>query len=78
MNFNNKQIEIIENLINDRIFYLRENIGYCQNYLPDCRTSHELEENEKAISNSKKELKQIIELKSYILTNLEIVSKWII
>ena len=75
MNFNNKQIEIIENLINDRIFYLRENIGYCQNYLPDCRTSHELEENEKAISNSKKELKQIIELKSYILTNLEIVSK---
>ena len=75
MNFNNKQIEIIENLINDRIFYLRENIGYCQNYLPDCRTSHELEENEKAISNSKKELNQIIELKSYILTNLEIISK---
>ena len=75
MNFNNKQIEIIENLINDRIFYLRENIGYCQNYLPDCRTSHELEENEKAIINSKKELNQIIELKSYILTNLEIISK---
>ena len=75
MNFNNKQIEIIENLINDRIFYLRENIGYCQNYLPDCRTSHELEENEKAIINSKKELKEIIELKSYILTNLEIISK---
>ena len=75
MNFNNKQIEIIENLINDRIFYLRENIGYCQNYLPDCRTSHELEENEKAINNSKKELNQIIELKSYILTNLEIISK---
>jgi len=75
MNFNNKQIEIIENLINDRIFYLRENIGYCQNYLPDCRTSHELEENKKAIINSKKELKEIIELKSYILTNLEIISK---
>tara|TARA_R100000734_G_scaffold3174_1_gene3008 strand:- start:288 stop:515 length:228 start_codon:yes stop_codon:yes gene_type:complete len=75
MNFNNKQIEIIENLINDRIFYLRENIGYCQNYLPDCRTSHELEENEKAILNSKKELKQIIELKSYILTNLQTISK---
>ena len=75
MNFNNKQIEIIENLINDRIFYLRENIGYCQNYLPDCRTSHELEENEKAINNSKEELKEIIELKSYILTNLEIISK---
>tara|TARA_R100000700_G_scaffold28566_1_gene35400 strand:- start:448 stop:675 length:228 start_codon:yes stop_codon:yes gene_type:complete len=75
MNFNNKQIEIIENLINDRIFYLRENIGYCQNYLPDCRTSHELEENEKAIINSKKELKEIIELKSYILTNLEIILK---
>jgi len=75
MNFNNEQIEIIENLINDRIFYLRENIGYCQNYLPDCRTSHELEENEKAIINSKKELNQIIELKSYILTNLEIISK---
>ena len=75
MNFNNKQIEIIENLINDRIFYLRENIGYCQNYLPDCRTSHELEENKKAISNSKKELNQIIELKSYILTNLQTISK---
>ena len=75
MNFNNKQIEIIENLINDRIFYLRENIGYCQNYLPDSRTSHELEENEKAINNSKEELKEIIELKSYILTNLEIISK---
>ena len=45
MNFNNNQIKIIENLIDDRVFYLRENIGYCRNYLPECRTNHELEEN---------------------------------
>ena len=51
MNFNNNQIKIIENLIDDRVFYLRENIGYCRNYLPECRTNHELEENHKAIED---------------------------
>ena len=75
MNFNNNQIKIIENLIDDRVFYLRENIGYCQNYLPDCRTNHELEENRKAIKNSTIELHSLIELKSYILKNLEVISK---
>ena len=72
MNFNNNQIKIIENLINDRIFYLRENIGYCRDYLPDCRTSHELEENHKAIEKSTIELHSLIELKSYILSNQEL------
>ena len=72
MNFNNNQIKIIENLIDDRIFYLRENIGYCKNYLPECRTSHELEENQKAISTSTKELHSLIEFKSYILSNQEL------
>ena len=75
MNFNNNQIKIIENLIDDRIFFLRENIGYCKNYLPDCRTNHELEENQKAIFNSKKELNSLIELKSYMLSNLEVIPK---
>ena len=72
MNFNNNQIKIIENLIDDRIFFLRENIGYCKNYLPECRTSHELEENQKAISISTKELHSLIEFKSYILKNQEL------
>tara|TARA_R100001086_G_scaffold63084_1_gene29264 strand:- start:21 stop:251 length:231 start_codon:yes stop_codon:yes gene_type:complete len=72
MNFNNNQIKIIENLIDDRIFFLRENIGYCQNYLPDCRTDHELEENKKAISTSTKELNSLIEFKSLILSNQEL------
>ena len=75
MDFNNNQIKIIENLIEDKIFYLRENIGYCQNYLPDCRTDHELQENKKAISLSNEELHNLIMLKSYILKNLEVISK---
>jgi len=77
MNFNNNQIKIVENLINDRIFFLRENIGYCKNYLPDCRTNHELEENHKAITTSTKELNSLIEFKSYILSNQELTLKWI-
>jgi len=77
MNFNNNQIKIVENLINDRIFFLRENIGYCKNYLPDCRTNHELEENKKAITTSTKELNSLIEFKSYILSNQELTLKWI-
>ena len=72
MNFNNNQIKIVENLIDDRIFYLRENIGYCRDYLPDCGTSHELEENHKAIEKSTIELHSLIELKSYILSNQEL------
>ena len=72
MNFNYNQIKIVENLIDDRIFYLRENIGYCRDYLPDCRTSHELEENHKAIEKSTIELHSLIELKSYILSNQEL------
>jgi len=75
MNFNNNQIKIVENLINDRIFFLRENIGYCKNYLPDCRTNHELEENKKAITTSTKELNSLIEFKSYILSNQELTLK---
>jgi len=75
MKFNNNQIKIIENLINDRVFYLRENIGYCQNYLPDCRNNHELEENKKAITTSTKELNSLIEFKSYILSNQELTLK---
>ena len=73
MNFNNNQIKIIENLIDDRIFFLRENIGYCRNYLPECRTNHELEENQKAIEKSTIELPSLIELKSYILSNQELI-----
>ena len=75
MNFNNNQIKIIENLIDDRVFFLRENIGYCKNYLPDCRTNHELEENKKAITTSTKELNSLIEFKSYILSNQELTLK---
>ena len=75
MDFKPNQIKIIETLIDERIYYLRENIGYCQNYLPECRTSHELEENQKAITTSTKELHSLIELKSYILSNLEVIKK---
>ncbi len=75
MDFKPNQIKIIETLIDERIYYLRENIGYCRNYLPECRTNHELEENHKAIENSTIELHSLIELKSYILSNLEVIKK---
>ena len=77
MDFKPNQIKIIETLIDERIYYLRENIGYCQNYLPECRTNHELKENQKAITTSTKELHSLIEFKSYILSNLEVIKKWI-
>ena len=31
MNFNNSQLATIEKLIDDRVYFLKENIFYCQN-----------------------------------------------
>mgnify|MGYP003155185695 FL=1 len=75
MNFKNSQVQIVENLIDDRIYYLRENIGYCRNYLPECRTEHELQSNQEAIQKSTVELHKLIEFKSYILANQEVTTK---
>ena len=72
MNFNNKQVEIVHSLIDDRIYYLKENIGYCKAYLPDCRTTHERQSNEKAIADSTVELHSLIAFKSFILKNQEV------
>ena len=75
MNFKDSQVQIVENLIDDRIYYLKENIGYCRNYLPECRTEHEFQSNHEAIQKSTVELHKLIEFKSYILANQEVTTK---
>ena len=75
MNFKDSQVQIVENLIDDRIYYLKENIGYCRNYLQECRTENELQSNQEAIQKSTVELHKLIEFKSYILANQEVTTK---
>jgi len=73
MNFNNNQISIIENLVNDRIYFLKENIFYCRQDIENyCTKKSELEANQKAINEANKELANLIELKTNILKNKEL------
>tara|TARA_R100000231_G_C5232946_1_gene137269 strand:- start:237 stop:455 length:219 start_codon:yes stop_codon:yes gene_type:complete len=68
MNFNNNQIKIIESLIEERLYYLKENIFYIKN-------NHSLEnihESRNELIKASDELKNLIELKSYILSNQEL------
>ena len=68
MNFNNSQLSIIEKLIDDRIYFLKENIFYCQNDI-DYYSSKESEKeaNRKAIFEAQIEKNKLIELKDNIL-----------
>ena len=68
MNFNKNQIKIIESLIEERLYYLKENIFYIKN-------NHSLEniqESRNELIKASDELKNLIELKSYILSNQEL------
>jgi len=68
MNFNNNQTKIIESLIEERLYYLKENIFYI-------KSNHSLEnihESRNELIKASDELKNLIELKSYILSNQEL------
>tara|TARA_R100001079_G_C4317819_1_gene97716 strand:+ start:270 stop:503 length:234 start_codon:yes stop_codon:yes gene_type:complete len=73
MNFNNKQISIIEKLVDDRIYFLKENIFYCRQDIENyCTKKSELEANQKSINEANNELTKLIELKTNILKNKEL------
>ena len=73
MNFNNNQISIIEKLVDDRIYFLKENIFYCRQDIENyCTKKSELEANQKSINEANHELTKLIELKTNILKNKEL------
>ena len=68
MNFNTSQLATIEKLIDDRIYFLKENIFYCQNDIDYYSTKEtEKEANRKAIFEAQIEKNKLIELKDNIL-----------
>ena len=72
MNFNNNQLATIEKLIDDRIYFLKENIFYCQNDIDFYSTKDtEKEANKKAIIEAIKEKNNLLDLKNNILKNVE-------
>ena len=73
MNLNNNQISIIEKLVDDRIYFLKENIFYCRQDIENyCTKKSELEANQKSINEANHELTKLIELKTNILKNKEL------
>ena len=76
MNFENSQVQIVENLIDDRIYFLKENIFYCRQDIENfCTKKSDLEANQKTINEANKELANLIELKTHILKNTEVIPK---
>jgi len=76
MNLNNKQLTIIEKLTDDRIYFLKENIFYCRQDIENyCTKKSELEANQKTINEANNELTKLIELKTNILKNKELITK---
>ena len=72
MIFNNNQLTTIEKLIDDRIYFLKENIFYCQNDINFYSTKEtEKEANRKAIAEAIKEKNNLLDLKNNILKNVE-------
>jgi len=68
MNFNTSQLVTIEKLIDDRIYFLKENIFYCQNDIDHYSTKEtEKEANRKAIAEAIKEKNILLTLKNDIL-----------
>jgi len=68
MNFNNNQLATIEKLIDDRVYFLKENIFYCQNDIDYYSTKEsEKEANRKAIAEAIKEKNNLLTLKNNIL-----------
>ena len=76
MNFNNNQLAIVEKLVDDRIYFLKENIFYCRQDIENyCTKKSELEANQKSINEANNELTKLIELKTNILKNKELITK---
>ena len=76
MNFNNNQLTIVEKLVDDRIYFLKENIFYCRQDIENyCTKKSDLEANQKTINEANKELANLIELKTHILKNTEVIPK---
>ena len=76
MNFNNNQLAIVEKLVDDRIYFLKENIFYCRQDIENyCTKKSELEANQKSINEANNELTKLIELKTHILKNTEVIPK---
>ena len=76
MNFNNNQLAIVEKLVDDRIYFLKENIFYCRQDIENyCTKKSDLEANQKTINEANKELANLIELKTHILKNTEVIPK---
>ena len=76
MNFNINEISIIEKLADDRIYFLKENIFYCRQDIENyCTKKSDLEANQKTINEANKELANLIELKTHILKNTEVIPK---
>ena len=72
MIFNNNQLTTIEKLIDDRIYFLKENIFYCQNDIDYYSTKEtEKKANRKAIAEAIKEKNNLLDLKNNILKNHE-------
>ena len=68
MEFNNNQLATIEKLIDDRIYFLKENIFYCENDINYYSTKEsEKEANRKAIAEAIKEKNILLTLKNDIL-----------
>ena len=68
MNFNNNQISIVEKLVDDRIYFLKENIFYI-------KQNHSIEnirESRQELNEACNELEKLIELKTNILKNKEL------
>ena len=68
MKFNTSQLATIEKLIDDRIYFLKENIFYCQNDIDYYSTKEtEKKANREAIFEAQIEKNKLIELKDNIL-----------
>tara|TARA_Y100001972_G_C7514040_1_gene259595 strand:+ start:277 stop:519 length:243 start_codon:yes stop_codon:yes gene_type:complete len=72
MYFTTNQLKIVKKLIDDRIYFLKENIFYCQNDLNYYSIKEsEREGNKKAIAEAIKEKNLLIQLLNSILKEAE-------
>ena len=71
MNFNNNQISIVEKLVDDRIYFLKENIFY----IKQNNSIENIQESRQELNQACNELEKLIELKTNILKNKELTLK---
>jgi len=68
MDFNNNQISIVEKLVDDRIYFLKENIFY----IKQNNSIENIQESRQELNQACNELEKLIELKTNILKNKEL------